>query len=180
MRRVLALLCFALAAVILAAAGLPDRARLSAFAIDGETVAPEIGGLAPLFTASTVTGGEVGVYALRGAVVIVNFWATWCAPCRDEMRELNTLYQTRRADGIRILAVNTGEPAAVASAWANTLQLRYDVLLDEANAIAALYRLRGMPSTYIIAPDGRIAHVLYGPTTAAALDALIAPYLNEG
>lgn len=129
---------------------------------------------------STPEGGKASLAQWKGKVLVVNFWATWCAPCRDEMRELNTLYQTRRADGIRILAVNTGEPAAVASAWANTLQLRYDVLLDEANAIAALYRLRGMPSTYIIAPDGRIAHVLYGPTTAAALDALIAPYLNEG
>jgi peroxiredoxin len=93
------------------------------------------------------------------------------------MPELQALYEAHQSDGLRVVAVNLGETATQAQIWVEGLSLTFDILLDPDGRIARLYQLRGQPSTYVIAPDGVITHIFYGPTSRAGLDAAVAPHL---
>lgn len=177
-----AVVCLSAATALLLEAGLPQRASFTG-RLDSRSarpVAPEIGARAPTFAAPTATNPDLtlNLADLRGSPVIVNFWATWCAPCRVELPVLQALYAQHRAAGLRVLAVNVGESGAQALTWRDELGLTFDLLLDRDQSVAALYHLRGQPSTYIIAPDGVISHIFYGPVTAADLRAALRPYLS--
>lgn len=164
-----AALCWSAALLLLVVVGLPERATYTGVVRPGERpIAPEIGAVAPPFSGVTVTGERVDLWALRGQQVIVNFWATWCEPCAVEMPELQALY-AERSTALRVVAVNLGEGAAQVRAWADRFGLTFDLLLDPDQRVAALYQLRGQPSTYVISAEGVITHIFYGPTTAAAL-----------
>jgi peroxiredoxin len=170
-------ICLAFALALLATAGLPERAAYSGQITDAGVFAPEIAALAPPFSAASTKGERVNLLALRGAPVIINFWATWCEPCAVEMPELQALYEARQSEGLRVLAINLGEPAATIEAWSQSYDLTFDLLLDPQGEIAASYRLRGQPSTYVVAPDGTVTAIFYGPTNVAQLDAALAPLL---
>jgi peroxiredoxin len=166
--------CLALAVAILASAGLPERADYTGFTLnDGTRVAPEIGALAPPFEAVLLTGERISLSEQRGKPVILNFWATWCVPCEVEMPELQRLQQAR--SDVRVLAINTGEPASVVGAWAARLQLTLDIVLDTDLRIAQTYQVRGQPVTYIISADGIIQHIVYGATSQDRLEHLLTP-----
>jgi peroxiredoxin len=170
--------CFLAAALLAWNAGLPERAEFTGRVIPGELpVAPEIGAVAPPFTAQTVDGTRVSLTDLRGQPVLVNFWATWCVPCRVEMPMLEEVYRDTRAKGLRILAVNLGEDPQTARQWGQGLGLTFDLLSDPRGDIAALYALRGQPSTYVISPNGLITAIFYGPASGDALRSALAPYL---
>ncbi len=172
-----ALLAFAAAAGLIITTGLPDPALYSRLLLPGETrpAAPELNAPAPPFALRTLSGEVLQLTALRGQPVVLNFWATWCEPCRHEMPALQALYAAEN-EHFRLIAVNLGEPAAAVQAWVHEFGLTFDVLLDENEQLFALYRLRGVPSTFIIAPDGVITHIYFGPVTAAALQAALSPY----
>jgi thiol-disulfide isomerase/thioredoxin len=173
-----ALVCFAAAFVLLLVAGLPSRAAYTGqLAPDGQMVAPEIGALAPPFRAPTLDG-SANLNALRGTPVVINFWATWCAPCRVEMPELQAFHEAHPA--IPILALNLGESRELIVDWVARLGLTFDIALDADGSIASLYRLRGQPSTYIVSPGGVISAIFYGPTTRQSLESALAPYITEG
>lgn len=129
----------------------------------------QIGSPAPDFTTHNLAGDRVQLADLRGSPVIINFWATWCGPCAQEMPILQSLADRYADTGLRVLAVNTGESPAEIADWQQRLDLRYDLLLDRDQAIAALFRLRGQPSTYIVDAEGIISHIFYGPATETAL-----------
>jgi peroxiredoxin len=165
-----AALCWSAALLIGAVVGLPERAAFTGVVIPGERpIAPEIGAVAPPFSGLTVAGERLDLWALHGKPIILNFWATWCEPCALEMPELQALYAERGAEQVRVLAVNLGEGAAQVQAWGQHFGLTFDLLLDPTQQVAALYHLRGQPSTYVISAEGVITHIFYGPTTAAAL-----------
>lgn len=167
MLRIGALVALTAAFLILAAAGLPNRANYTGFVVEGiGRVAPEGGSIAPPFSQSTLAGDTLSLLDLRGEVVVVNFWATWCVPCRVEMPELQTLHEET---GVHILGINIGESREVAAAWVEALGLTFDILLDPQQRVYRDYRVRGQPSTYVIAPDGIITHIYFGPTTAETL-----------
>jgi len=92
------------------------------------------------------------------------------------MPALQASYDAYRQQGLRILAVNLGEAPQTARAWADTMKLTFDILLDPQQEIAGLYQLRGQPSTYVVSPDGIISHIFYGPTTDNRLRDALAPY----
>ncbi|MFW5691267.1 MAG: TlpA family protein disulfide reductase [Chloroflexota bacterium] len=167
------------AILLLAGAGLPQRADFTGYRLAGAVrpVAPEPDALAPPFTLDALNGEPVTLWDLRGQPVVVNFWATWCAPCLAEMPELQALYDAHAADGLRVLAVNLGEPADAVRAWADALGLRFDMLLDPSAATAQRYYLRGYPSTFIVSPGGVIVRVFHGPVRMADLQAALTPYL---
>lgn len=166
-----ALACLLTAAALVIAAGLPERSAYTGQMIDGEGIAaPEIGALAPNFTAPTLTG-SVELNALRGQPVVVNFWATWCAPCEIEMPELQAFQSAHPS--ARVLAVNLGEPPALITDWLSERGITLDIPLDTRGEIAYLYHLRGQPTTFVIAPDGRIRHIFYGATTQQALESVL-------
>jgi thiol-disulfide isomerase/thioredoxin len=162
---------FAAAFCLLIWAGLPNRADYSGqdFGAIGYA-APEIGAPAPPFQLQTLAGDELDLLDLRGEPVIINFWATWCVPCQVEMPELQALHEDT---GVRILALNIGENPEIVTAWVQEYSLSFDILLDRDETVYALYRLRGLPSTYVLDADGIITAIFYGATNAAALtDAL--------
>jgi peroxiredoxin len=165
--------------LILASAGLPQRATYTGIVSPGQTpIAPEVNALAPLFQRPTLDGRVISLADMRGQPVIINFWATWCAPCRVEMSSLQAIYDEYAAQGLRILAVNLGESPALIRDWQHSLGLTYDILLDEQQTVAALYYLRGQPSTYVLSPAGVITHIFYGPVSETVLRSAVAEYLN--
>jgi peroxiredoxin len=176
----LALICLALAAFIVIRAGLPNRADYTGFTIpSGEHVAPEIAAIAPDFQLTDSQGNRFTLWDQRGRVVLVNFWATWCEPCRIEMPELNRLFTTYAGRALDVIAVNLGESLAAIQEWRSAYALEFPLLLDTQMQVAVLYQIRGQPSTYIIAPDGRITAIFYGPATYDSLQQAIAPLLPQ-
>jgi thiol-disulfide isomerase/thioredoxin len=177
MKAIAALLAFLAAGLILAQAGLPDRARYAGGIIDGgRTIAPELGALAPPFQADSLTG-RLDLGSLRGAVVILNFWATWCEPCVQEMPYLQALYAANQERGLRLIAINLGEGRAAVEAWVQQHGLQFEIAFDPEGVIAAAYRLRGQPSTFVLAPTGEITAIYFGAVRPGQLEATIAPFL---
>ena len=116
-----AFLSLGAAMALLIHVGLPERAEFTRFRDGGRrAVAPEAGWHAPPFTLLTTSSRTLALEQARGAVTIINFWATWCEPCQRELRELQALYEIYPND-LRILAVNVGESAQAVHDWALNL-----------------------------------------------------------
>lgn len=120
------------------------------------------GTLAPDFTLRSAGGPNVRLQEHRGRVVMVNFWATWCGPCRQEMPHLNRLYGKYREAGFTLLGVNIDDDQAKAVGLATRLGLQFPVLLDTDKSVSRLYDLSTMPSTVLIDRDGRVRYVHLG------------------
>lgn len=175
-----AILLFSAAAVLIVSAGLPDRAEyVRVGVIGGELVAPVVGALAPPFTLPNADGQTITLVDGESRATVINFWATWCVPCEVEMPALQALYERYEGRGLRVVGVNLGEPAAAVRAWEDRLALTFPLVLDADGRTAADYRLRGQPTTVIVAADGRIASIVYGPADLAALERLITPLLDD-
>jgi peroxiredoxin len=117
---------------------------------------------APDFTLRSVGGPNLRLQEQRGRVVMVNFWATWCAPCRQEMPQMNKLFEKYRASGFVLLGVNVDDDTRHAADVASKLGLKFPVLLDTDKAVSRLYDLNTMPSTVLIDRDGRVRYVHRG------------------
>jgi peroxiredoxin len=115
--------------------------------------------IAPDFTLRTMGGPNMRLQEQRGRVVMVNFWATWCGPCRQEMPQLNTLYLKYHELGFVLLGVNVDDDARNAVEVASKLGLKFPVLLDTDKVVSHLYDLRTMPSTVLIDRDGKVRYV---------------------
>jgi peroxiredoxin len=111
---------------------------------------------APDFTLRGADGRNVRLDELRGQVVLVNFWATWCGPCREEMPHLNALYEKYRKSGFVLLGVNIDDDPRIALATAQKLNVAFPVLLDTDKKVSKLYDLSTMPSTVVIDRDGKM------------------------
>jgi len=183
MYRLLSLACFATAALILIIGGLPERHDYTQIGmLNGQHIAPDIGALTPPLELIDMHGQPVTVSPQPGgaAVTVINFWATWCAPCEAEMPALQALHERYSERGLRVIGVNLGETAGAVRAWSDRLGLTFTLALDSFGRAAMDYRLRGQPTTVIVASDGRIVSIVYGPADLAALEHLITPWLTEG
>jgi peroxiredoxin len=121
---------------------------------------PSVG--APDFTLPSLGGPNLRLQEQRGRVVMVNFWATWCGPCRAEMPHLTRLYDKYRGSGFVVLGVNIDEDPRKAANLATELGMRFPVLLDTDKKVSRLYDLSTMPSTVLIDRDGRVRYVHRG------------------
>ncbi len=119
-------------------------------------------GPAPDFTLRALDGPNLRLQEQRGRVVMVNFWATWCGPCRQEMPQLNKLYDKYRSAGFVLLGVNVDEDSRNAATAAAKLGVKFPVLLDSDKKVSQLYDLATMPSTVLIDRDGRVRYVHRG------------------
>ena len=176
-----AIICLSTALVVATQVGLPTRAEYTGILTDdGQQVAPEINAYAPPFELKALDGINLNLKSLRGMPVLINFWATWCEPCKIEMPSLQAVYDAYKDRGLRIVAVNLGEAPETAYTWIQQMKLTFDVVLDPTTKIATLYQLRGQPSTYVVSPSGVISQIFFGPTTEAALETALAPYFSKG
>jgi cytochrome c biogenesis protein CcmG/thiol:disulfide interchange protein DsbE len=149
----------------------------------GQIPSPREGFPAPDFTLNTVVGGQAATLsAYRGRVVIVNFWASWCGPCRAEMPAIQQVYAANRARGLVVLAVNSTVQDTVpdAQAFAQNLGLTFPILLDQDGAVSQRYLLRALPSTFFIDRQGVIRTVVFGgPMNVATIETKIEALLSE-
>ena len=131
-----------------------------ALATPDKEVAPREGALAPDFLLPTLDGKTVRLSDLRGKGVVINFWATWCPPCRKEMPQLVAAYQRYRNEGLEVVAVNVGEPEDRVRQFAEEFGMRFTVALDKIGAVARTYSLLGLPTTFFVDRQGviRIVH----------------------
>jgi peroxiredoxin len=111
---------------------------------------------APDFTLPTTDGQQVSLQQYRGKVVFLNFWATWCIPCREEMPALERLHQTYQAQDLAILSIDLKESADQVKAFFQKHSLSFPALLDSNGAVFRDYLVAGMPTTYLIGRDGTL------------------------
>jgi len=138
--------------------------------------------VAPAFELPRLTGeGRLSLANLRGQVVLLDFWASWCAPCRAAMPAYQTLQAELSANGFSVLAINLDEHPDDGRAFLRRVPVHYPVLSDPAGAVAERYRLTGMPTALLIDRQGRIRRrwVGFEPTELPALREEIASLLRE-
>lgn len=173
-----ALLCFVGAALLLWTTGLPQPQDNIRFGLrDENIIAPVVGAYAPPLTLRNVSGQPIHLPTEH--TILINFWATWCLPCEVEMPALQDLHTRYQADGLYIIGVNMGEPPQVVQAWADRLGLTFTLGIDHTGQTVANYRLRGQPTTVIVAPNGRIHAILYGAVDLPTLERAITPLLDR-
>jgi len=127
---------------------------------------PMEGELAPDFSLPNLSGKPVSLSSLRGKIVFLNVWATWCAPCREEMPSMERLYKKLKGKNFEMLAVSidkTGKELVVP--FKEELGLTFPILLDPDSKMANAYKTTGVPETFIISQNGVVLHHVIGPTT---------------
>jgi thiol-disulfide isomerase/thioredoxin len=110
----------------------------------------------PEFELPSLGGANVKLESLKGKVVFLNLWATWCGPCRQEMPTMERMYKLLKAEGLEILAVDIQEEKAKVLAFAAQLGLSFPILLDSSGDVASQYNAYAIPTTYLIGRDGKI------------------------
>jgi len=134
---------------------------------------------APDFTLTAVDGREVSLSDVRGKTVLLNFWASWCAPCREEMPALESYYQANRADSFEIIAINVGETRKQAQDFAAELGLTFPIVLDGDASVAARYRVFGLPVSVLVDKNGMILYRQEGQFTPESLEREITPRIGR-
>ena len=143
--------------------------------------APQAGFAAPDFTLETRDGETANLADLRGQVVLLNFWATWCPPCRAEMPAIQDVYDGYRDQGFTVLAVDVGEGEAQVAAFADEGGFTFPILMDRDGTVSRRYQVRAMPSTFFIDQEGVIREVtLGGPMTEGFIESQVTGLLAGG
>lgn len=117
---------------------------------------------APDFSLPDLGGKKIRLKDFRGKVVFLNFFATWCVPCRLEMPAMERLYRTYKDRGLVVLAVDIRESAKTVRAFTQELKLSFPAVLDEDGSVAYTYSIRPVPATYLIGHDGKILWRAFG------------------
>ena len=123
---------------------------------------PKIGAAAPDFALRSSSGKNLKLSEHRGEVVMVNFWATWCGPCRQELPLLNRLHEQYRKAGFTLLGVNIDDRPDAAQSMAKKLGISFPILFDTEKQVSRLFDVNAMPSTLLIDRDGKIRYIHLG------------------
>ncbi len=167
-----------LAAGLVAWGGFPEPTFVASTPVAAgltPVAAPVVGGLAPDFEAVGTDGDEFRLTQARGQVVMLNFWATWCEPCRAEMPLLEARFRDLESSGLLVVGVNFDEPVDVVRAFQAELGLTFPVVLDPGGRVQAQYQVLGYPTTFFVDRSGVIQVVHIGSMDEAQLGA----YLRE-
>ena len=131
--------------------------------------APAIGHPAPLFSLPMLAGDDLALADLYGQPIVLNFWASWCGPCRAEMPELQRLHDRLGEAGVVVLGVNQGESPETAAAFLQALSLNFPVALDQRTGVSQQYLVNSLPTTFFIDRAGVIRSTFIGPMSDAVL-----------
>ena len=155
-----------------------SRVTAISFLVSAPLAAQTVGDTAPAFTLKTLDGNPVSLSDFKGHPVVINFWATWCPPCRDEMPVMVEAHRAHRDSGLIILAVNGRDQETSTRAvrrFVAEFQISFPVLLDEHGNVRKRYKLRGLPTSVFIGADGLVRGVIIGPFTPTTFES----HLNE-
>ena len=128
----------------------------------GNAISAELNKSAPDFTLKALSGENVRLKELSGQVVLINFWASWCGPCRKEMPLLDELHAKYSDLGFTVLGVNVEQQNQKAKEFINELNVSFPILLDEQNTVSKLYDVEAMPTTVVIDRNSNLRYVHYG------------------
>lgn len=138
----------------------------------------KVGQLAPEFLLKTLDG-ETSLYDHLGKVVLLNFWASWCGPCRIEFPDIRAAYETYASQGLEVLAVNIGESAEAAGEFAEQFDLPFPILLDSEAGVARLYGAYSIPMSYFVDREGIVRKVRAGAMTKTYLDQVLQELMSQ-
>lgn len=148
---------------------------ISGCSSSSEPEGPQIGNLAPDFQLQNLEGETISLSGLRGKPVFVNFWASWCPPCRDEMPFIQEIFEDKewQDKGLIILAVNltyskSSETPAAVKDFMQSLNLSFPVLLDINKDVSLEYNIRYIPTTFLVDKDGIIQAIKFGAFSSKA------------
>lgn len=122
----------------------------------------EIGDKAPDFQLESLTGERVKLSDLKGKVVLINFWATWCPPCKKEMPAIQSVYNEFHDDGFVVLAVNLAESEYIISQFKKKTDIEFPIYLDKDESVKSMYGVYYIPSSFFIDRQGKIARMYEG------------------
>jgi peroxiredoxin len=147
----------------------------------GNVLAETTHGAAPDFTLKSQNNGNLKLSELRGKVILINFWASWCGPCRQEMPVLDELYRHYRSLDFTVLGVNVEQNSDDAKSLLKDVPVTFPILFDKENKISKLYDVKGMPSTVLVDRDGNIRyiHMGYQPGVEAEYQTQIRALIRE-
>lgn len=130
--------------------------------IGAASAAPVVGEPAPPFSLQNRSGAEVSLEDLRGEVVLINFWATWCPPCRQEMPLLDQIHSRYQPLGFTLLGVNVEQDSRLADRFLADVPVNFPILLDPEERVSKLYSVPAMPTTVIVDRKGTVRYIHYG------------------
>lgn len=140
----------------------PALVTLLAVGLAGPAMAVTIQDDAPDFTLKSLEGSNLRLEEYRGQVVLINFWASWCGPCRQEMPLLDRLHQRYVDTGFAVLGINVEGEEAPARELIDRIPVTFPVLIDEGQLVSELYKLEAMPSTVVVDRDGVVRYIHRG------------------
>lgn len=140
---------------------------------DGLHVSTEVGDLAPDFLLQTPDGGELRLSDLRGTAVLVNFWASWCVPCREEMPRIVRAHDANAKSGFTVVAVDLQENDGIVQDFADDFGMDFPIVIDRTGEVGDTWRIggpiEGIPSSYFIDGDGIVQARVFGPMSEETL-----------
>ncbi len=139
----------------------------------------KVGEPGPDFTLATLGGGQVKLGDLKGRPVLINFWATWCGPCRYEMPALEAMYQKYKGQGLVVIGVDVQEPENLVAAFVQQYGLTFPIALDSNGEVASIYRIRAYPTTYFVNPEGVIQDMHRGAMNQEIIEGYLRKIMPE-
>ncbi len=136
--------------------------------------APEVSRLAPDFTLADLEGNQLRLSDLRGKVVFINFWATWCPPCRAEMPEIEAIHQEYKTEGVVVIGVDILETASDVRQFVKQGGYNWTFVLDTTGEVTASYNIAAIPTSFFIDREGIIRAVNIGAMTKRAMETKLA------
>jgi peroxiredoxin len=134
---------------------------------------PTVGAIAPNFSLTDLKGETVTLSQFRGQPVVINFWATWCVPCRKEIPAFQRAFEAHQTEGLVILAVNQKEEASLVEPYVAEFDLSFEILYDADGAVSKTYQVTGLPRTVFVDRQGVIKHIQIGEIQEVVLQGLL-------
>lgn len=156
-----------------------NETNASASSQDFSAIPAKVDYPAPELTLTSLDGTSVSLDAHRGQVVLVNLWATWCPPCREEMPTLLAFYEKYKSNGFVLVAIDQGETADLVMPFVEEFKLTFPVWLDEGNLAGRKFNTMNLPSSYVIDRNGRVKLMWIGGISEKNLESYVPAVIME-